>query len=411
MLSKEWNDMQSGMTGEKLAPVSETERIREIDMLRGFALFGVLLVNTQMFNDTLMSFPSSPFNYTDSVNQWTALAIQIFATGKFYTIFSFLFGLGFFMFMQRLEAKGLKPEPVFRRRLFFLLLFGLLHMFFFWYGDILTSYAITGFILMAFYRQNPVQIKRWIIVLLTISTLMFSAILTMQYAASGTAGSNHAFAEETVRLYQQGTLLETIRFRLQVEAMIVFANLVFWIPKILSLFLAGVYAGKIGLFINLKQKKPFIRTAWIRSGLIGWTLTAYYVAHGLGFDPFNPIAARFMAEASKEISTVALCLFYITSLLLLWQHSAWRKLLSAFEGVGRLALTHYLTQSLILSLIFYGHGLGLMHRIPLWQGVIISIVIYTIQVIISQIYMKHFHQGPMEALWRKGTYGKKPETA
>ena len=403
--------MQSGMTGEKLAPVSETERIREIDMLRGFALFGVLLVNTQMFNDTLMSFPSSPFDYAESVNQWTALAIQIFATGKFYTIFSFLFGLGFFMFMERLEAKGLQPEPVFRRRLFFLLLFGLLHMTFFWYGDILTSYAVTGFILMAFYRQNPAQIKKWIVILLVISTLLFSAILTMQYAASGPAGSNTAFAEETVRLYQQGNLLETMRFRLQVETMIVFANLVFWIPKILGLFLAGVYAGKIGLFKDLRQKKPFIQTVWIRSGVTGWALTAYYVAHGLGFDPLNPVAARFIAEASKEISTVALCLFYITSLLLLWQRPAWRNLLSVFEGVGRLALTHYLSQSLILSLIFYGHGLGLIHRIPLWQGVIISVAIYMIQVIISQIYLNHFRQGPMEALWRKGTYAKKPETA
>ncbi|MDW7671541.1 MAG: DUF418 domain-containing protein [Bacillota bacterium] len=402
-------------SGDRLTPVSARERIREIDMLRGFALLGVLLVNTQMFNDTLMSFSFSPFTYDSATDRTAALLIQVFATGKFYTLFSFLFGLGFYLFMERLQQKGVSPIPLFRRRLLYLLFFGVLHMIFFWYGDILTAYAFTGFLLTLFWKKNPEVLKKWIIILLLLSTLFLSFIMAgqmvrMDQLSDAQYKAYAAGVQETVELYRDGSYLDTLRFRLQYELKMVYISFMFWIPKILALFLAGLYTGKVGLFRNLSEKKSLIQKYFRRSAFIGWPLTLLYVALDAGVIPLNPFTERFIAELAKEVTTVAVCLFYLTGLLLLWQQPAWRRKLESFEQVGRLAFTHYLTQSVILTLLFYGHGLGLMHRIPIWQGVIITLMIYGLQMIISRPMLRRWGHGPMEILWRKGTYGGKLET-
>jgi uncharacterized protein len=287
-------------------------------------------------------------------------------------------------------------------------------MAFFWYGDILTAYAFTGFLLLLFWKMNPDQLKKWIIILLLLSTLFLSFIMAGQMVRMDQLSDVQykayaAGVQETVELYRGGSYLDTLRFRLQNEFMMVYVSFIFWIPKILALFLAGLYAGKIGFFRDLSENIPAIQKFFRRSAFIGWPLTLLYVALDAGMIPLNPFTERFISEFAKEVTTVAVCLFYMTGLLLLWQKPAWQRKLASFEQVGRLALTHYLTQSVFLTLLFYGHGLGLMHRIPLWQGVIITLAIYGLQMIISQPMLQRWGQGPMEILWRKGTYGGRLE--
>ncbi len=403
----------------RLNPSSKTERIDSIDMLRGFALFGVLLVNTQMFNDTLHTFSSNPFSY-EGTDQLVALLIQIFATGKFYTLFSFLFGLGFYLFTHRLAEKGLNPLPLFSRRLFFLLVFGLLHMVFFWYGDILTGYAIGGFVLLLFYRQPPNRIRAWSLVILAGSILFLSWLVSSPTMNPGimTPQAYEVYQESLQRFvtqYREGSYLETVVFRLQREIPLVLMNFMVWIPKLVGIFLAGFYAGKIHLFQQIPKYSNGLKTTRLVSGIAGLLLTGLYLwigsTRGLGaLDVISQRNAFFVAELAKELATAVVALFYLSTLLLLWQKPAWKRKLSVLVPLGRMALTHYLTQSLFLTTIFYGHGLGLMHQISLAQGVAITMAIYVIQVVLSHYWMQRFRQGPMEALWRKGTYGNRKLT-
>jgi len=421
------NQLKEDTNRERPMPVSAGERLHAVDMLRGFALIGVLLVNTQMYNDTMMGFSAAPLSYTGAANQVAALLIQIFATGKFYTLFSILFGLGFYLFTERLTQKGLPAVSLFRRRLFLLLLIGLFHFTLFWYGDILMSYAFTGFILMAFRKKTPEQLKKWVIVLLCLSTLVMGGLMALQAVsleslAPQQATYYEAQVQQAVTQYREGSYLATIGYRLTSELPLVLLSTLFIVPKLLALFLAGLYAGKTCLFQKLhdaccqngtsdrsesKELQERVRRIWRNSGLIGWSLTAVYVVVDLQLIPGAGLAARLAAEWAREISTVALCLFYITSLLQLWQRPRWQQRLGGFQAMGRLALTHYLTQSVILSLVFYGHGLGMIQRLPLWQGVILSLVVYSLQMVVSSHYLNHFRHGPAEFLWRKGTYGKR----
>lgn len=400
----------------QLTPSSEKERIDSIDMLRGFALFGVLLVNTQMFNDTLHTFSGNPFSY-EGTDQLVALLIQIFATGKFYTLFSFLFGLGFYLFTHRLVEKGINPLPIFQRRLFFLLLFGLLHMVFFWYGDILTGYAMGGFVLMLFYRQTPNRIRAWSLGILAI-TILFLSWLVSSPTMNPSLMTPQAYEvyqqslQRFVTQYREGSYLETVVFRLQREIPLVFMNFMVWVPKLVGIFLAGFYAGKIQFFQHVPKYINRLKTTQLVSGITGLFLTVWYLwvesTRGLGvMAMMSQRNAFFLGELAKELATVVVALFYLTTMLLLWQKPAWRKRLSVLVPMGRMAFTHYLTQSLILTTIFYGHGLGLMHQISLAQGVGITLAIYTIQVVLSHFWLKKYRQGPLEALWRKGTYGNR----
>ena len=408
--------MEPEVNHHPVTPSSEKERIDSIDMLRGFALFGVLLVNTQMFNDTLHTFSGNPFSY-EGTDQTVALLIQIFATGKFYTLFSFLFGLGFYLFTYRLAEKGIDPLPVFRRRLFYLFVFGLFHMIFFWYGDILTGYTIGGFVLMLFYRQPARQVRAWSLAILTASMILLAWLVSAPTMNPGlmTPQAYEVYQQSLQRYvtqYREGSYPATVIFRMQREIPLVFMNFLVWIPKLVGIFLAGFYAGKIHFFEKSSQYINRLKVARVVSGLLGLLLTGLYLwvgstRGGALTSIMSQRQAYFVAELSKELATVMVALFYLSFLMLLWHNPAWQKKLSVLVPMGRMAFTHYLAQSLVLTTIFYGHGLGLMHKISLAQGVAITLVIYVIQVVLSHYFLQRFRQGPMEALWRRGTYGGK----
>ena len=159
------------MQENTIAPVKSEERINEIDMIRGVALFGILMVNMAFFKSPFLDL-RLPSNYPEGIERISAYFIQLFFTGNFYAIFSFLFGLGFYIFMDRTMQKGLELKPLYHRRLFALMFFGLIHIIFFWSGDILFNYALVGFILLAFRNKSLQAIKRWIISLFIVSFIL-----------------------------------------------------------------------------------------------------------------------------------------------------------------------------------------------------------------------------------------------
>ena len=156
----------------RAAATGPLERVKEIDIIRGFALLGILLVNISTFKAPGFVVQLSPADYSGAVNQALAWFIDVLVRGKFYTIFSFLFGLGFYIFISRLQEKGLPANILFKRRLLVLLGIGLLHLVLLWSGDILHTYALTGFFLLLFIRVPAAKLKWWILVLLILSTLI-----------------------------------------------------------------------------------------------------------------------------------------------------------------------------------------------------------------------------------------------
>jgi len=410
--------METGInTGKSIKhqPIKGASRIKEIDIVRGFALFGVLLVNVVYFSSiTLESLTSgvtplsNPLMLTSSLDRISAIIIQLFGEGKFYTIFSFLFGLGFYIFIQRAEEKGLSAKHLFNRRLITLLIFGLLHLFLVWYGDILHAYALGGFILLRFRNKSIKYIKRWIIILLIISTVI--AILK---SASPIAIDTHFNYENyfsynkgvtnSFNIYGSGNYFETIKYRAVNEIPYVLIYLLFIIPKTLAMFLLGVICGKLNIFNKLNENYTFIKKGWIITGALGLTTTIICIIFGYFYLP-NLMISSLVFGLFYEMGTVFLSLFYIASLLLLMKRKIYFKIFAPLEGVGRMALTNYLVQCILCSFIFYGHGLGLISRIGIFQGVIFTLALFGLQIITSNIWFKYYNFGPFEWVWRKLTY-------
>ena len=393
-----------------IQPTASGERIRVLDFLRGFSLFGVLLVNMTLFRTTLFNYPRRMLDYAEITDQWIALIIQIFISGKFISVLSFLFGLGFFLFMERAETKGLSVVPLYRRRLLSLFFFGLLHLVLIWNGDILHVYALAGLVLLWLRNKSLPSLRRWMTFFFLFSTAMAALAAWIEFFAQNMLGEEvlqqqALLGKLALETYAGGSFLEIARFRLIFELPSIAISLLYTVPFVLVLFLAGLYAGRRNVFRNMEGNLPFIRKVWSVSGLTGILLTIFYVCLELEVLLPGPALTMILLEVSQHISMILLSFFYVSSLLLLLvskkiSQNAFMPLCS----MGRMALTNYLMQSFICVLIFYGFGLGYIGKVSLMQVLLLTLVIYSLQVVFSMLWLKRFSFGPMEWLWRRITY-------
>jgi uncharacterized protein len=210
------------MQNIQAAPVQPAERISEIDIVRGIALFGILMVNMSFFKIPVMM-DRIPSSFSPGLDQAVAWLIQLLFTGKFYAIFSFLFGLGFYIFMERTLDKGLELVPLYRRRLMVLLALGAIHLFLLWSGDILFTYALAGFILLAFRHKTLQSIKRWIIGLFITTLLLQGLFGFVQGFGEVMAGKNYEqmmgeLISAAALVYSTGSYFDLLAYRLVNEA-------------------------------------------------------------------------------------------------------------------------------------------------------------------------------------------------
>ena len=171
-------------TSARVGPVARTERIQVIDILRGFALFGILLVNMELFSHPFQQIMLGYDELTSLADRLAVWGIELLAEAKFYPIFSFLFGLGFALQIQRAEQRGTRFVPFYLRRLFILLLIGLAHAIFIWVGDILVLYAFLGAILLLFFRRRSSRtLLIWAGIMLAVSTIIIGVLLGLALLA------------------------------------------------------------------------------------------------------------------------------------------------------------------------------------------------------------------------------------
>jgi uncharacterized protein len=393
-------------------PTQPNERVETIDILRGFALFGILLVNMMYFAwPVYTEVIGTPWTQTlDKAASWF---ISFFAAGKFFTLFSFLFGLGLAVQMQRAEAKGVAIVPLYVRRLLILLLIGIFHVVLLWWGDILTYYAILGFVLLLFRNTKPRRLLVWAFVFLLVP-LLFSVAFTGLVRLADDAGQiasvetleaqYQASYAQALTTYQSGSFAAMIEQRLQDYA---FASLgqvfggTFFI--VLAMFLLGLYVGKRRLLQNAQEHLPFFKRVFVWSSVLGLAGTTLEHLFFSSASPLEPNPLNLLGQAGYIIGAPALSLCYASGLVLLAQRV---KSLNLLVPLGRTALSNYLLQSIICTTLFYGYGFSLYGKVGPLLGIVITVVIFTLQIPLSHWWVRHFRFGPAEWLWRTLTYGK-----
>jgi len=400
-------------------PVQAQERIEILDVIRGFALLGILIANMAAF--------SSPALYFEVIgkNMWTGFGdtitssfISLFIQGKFYFMFSFLFGLGFAIFYERAKAKSTRPILLFYRRLFILLLIGLVHAFFIWSGDILVAYALLGFLLPLFFNRKPKTLLIWaatlFCVFILLTALLIGLIALLNTVKAGTTADitqsvvtdMESRVESSLHAYGQGTFAEIMTQRTSDTFFALSQMLYAGLFTMFPLFLLGLYVGKKAILQNIEANLPLIKTTWKWSLVIGlpMSIVQFICTKLMAADLFSVYSVIHTVTAI--LGGVGLCLFFMTSIVLLCQDKKWSLKLKPLASMGRMSLSNYLFQSIVCTTIFYSYGLGLYGKVGPALGFVLTIVILTLQIFISTYWLKRYQFGPMEWVWRCLTYGK-----
>lgn len=407
-------------TPAPVLPVQQTERIQIVDILRGFALFGILFVNMTIFSHPIQAIvlPTDPaLPWHDRAAIWL---IHALGEGKFYALFSLLFGLGLFLQMERIEARGGRFVPLYARRLLVLLAIGLVHAFLIWMGDILIVYALLGFLLILFRKAKPRTLLIWVFVLIA-PPLLFNAAITALVTWASTipeaapqleqsfAQAEAEFATDLQRaaqVYASGNFAEITAQRVRDYFSMGLAGLGVMGFNIMAMFLLGLYFGKREIFKNLEAHRALFRRLLVIGLALGLTGNLLYATLIMPISRVYQTWPLFLATAAQTIGAPLLMLAYVSAFCLLALHPVWGRRISVLAPVGQMALTNYLTQSIVCTLIFYGYGLGLFGQFGHAAGIGLTIVLYLLQIPISHWWMKRFYYGPAEWLWRSLTYLK-----
>ncbi len=390
----------------RAAPVRGKERIEFVDILRGFALLGVLLMNMYGFSGQTAVYRNP--QAASGIDRAVVVLVRFLVEAKFYSMFSFLFGWGMAMQMTRAEAKGARFRPVFLRRLFILLIFGVLHATLIWDGDILTAYALFGFLLLLFRKHSGK-----VLLVVAVLVLLLSIVLTVPGETMDAFRDWYYNLTDFLRsdadpesLYATGAYKEITRFRIQ-EFMAGHSRFIYHFGNIFGMFLLGLYVGKRRIFQEIRQHLPTLRkVVWVCLG-IGLIFNAIFVSVILWPTRVPAEYHRLVRVGGRTIGAPALMLFYVAGIILLIQREDWYRRLSPLANLGRSALSNYLLQSVVCTLIFYNYGLGLYGEIGPTFGLILTLAIYWTQVRLSGWWFERFQFGPMEWVWRTLTYGRR----
>ncbi len=398
------------MGARKTGPV--TDRLVHLDVLRGFALLGILLVNFEWFARPLQAIvlgAEPGLSGADLVVDWL---IKTLAEGKFYPLFSMLFGASFALMAERALKRAAPFWGVYLRRLAFLTLFGLGHMLLVWAGDILLVYSLCAFFMVLLFRNTPIRrLWKWAIAFFAIPVLMIWAAALMislvqmdpeigAEVIAGMAADHEALldrVEQAAVVHSTGSYADNVGQRVRDMAFIL-TNFLFWVPPILGFFLVGRWLIQTGRLTRPQDHQMFYRR-WRARGLIGGLVLAVAATSLLyNASMIMPTPDVALGATLAMVAGILLSLGYLSTITL----SAER--LRFLAPAGQMALSNYLAQSLFWTWMFYGHGLGLWGQVPRWSHLVLALVFFAVQVVVSRWWLTHFRFGPAEWLWRSLTY-------
>ena len=424
------------------APVADRERLKLIDALRGVALLGILLMNIpgfsmpQYFSE---SFNSDPKN----INFWLDAVISVVFEGKMRALFGMIFGAGVLLFVSKKEAAGRSVTGLFYRRMFWLIVFGLIHShLILWIGDILYLYGFCGMIVYLFRKVPP----RYLVLGVPLVALVDFTANTLWYqqfrekriayvAATAVAAENKPLSEaqknalavwrdlektlipnredarENTRIMKSdyatvASRLRPLAWKFQTEF------LPYEIGDSLALMLLGLALFQWGFLTGKWSNRDYVKVAAIGYA-IGLPLAAYSFYHGYLYTPNLEASLRRMELVPIEwvrliypFQRIFLVMAHVSAIILLYKAQYAQALFRRLEAVGQMALTNYIMHSVICTLFFFGYGLNYFAELEFYQIYFVVLAVWIVQLVWSPIWLRHFLFGPLEWVWRSLTYWK-----
>lgn len=410
------NDAGSG-------PVTAAERIQAMDVLRGFALLGILLMNIEAFVRPVLAATTGLDPALTGADRWTDALIYILVQGKFYTLFSLLFGMGFAVMMARAQASGSSFGALYLRRTLVLLVIGLAHMVLIWSGDILTVYGLVALALLLFRHWEPSRLLKWGVMFFVLPAAMLLALgglasLAQQDPASAAemeqslatqASIMNGALEAQREAFGSGSYGQAVARRIDDLSFMLTHVVMVTGWQILGLFLIGAWFVRSGAITRPLEFPGLYR---------GFRLIAFPVGLGLMLVSFWIMpTAEFgrmdlvwgLGNALAMIAGLLMSLGYLGWLVGGLQSSGTAsRLLAMLAPAGRMALTNYLLQSIVCTLVFYGYGMGYFEQLPRAWQVPFALALFAVQLAFSHWWLARFRFGPFEWVWRAATYRSLP---
>jgi uncharacterized protein len=401
--------------------VPEADRIQAIDVLRGFALLGILVMNIQSFSMIMAAYENpTAYGNLEGANYWVWFCSRVLADQKFMTIFSMLFGAGIVLMTSRQEETEGRSAAVHYRRMGVLALFGLLHAYLFWLGDILFSYALAGMLAYLLRKLRPLTLIVLGFVSLLVPALLMVIggllVLWLQSLPAEQQGemTRHISLEwrpspervaAEVSAYQEGWVAE---FKQRWVTALLMQTVIFLFGTLWrsgGLMLVGMGLFKRGVFSAGRSKKFYVILIAVALGVgVPIELLGVHVNQQRGWD----VQAQLLNGQFNYWASILISLGWV-GVIMLWCRQPRPGLLRrALAAVGQMALTNYLLHTLICTTIFYGHGFGYFGQVERVGQIEIVFAIWAFQLILSPIWLHFFRFGPAEWLWRGLTYLRFP---
>lgn len=376
-------------------PVEASERVRILDALRGFAIMGILVVNIPGF-----AWPDLSMQDHRPGRWYDALAVDVgdlLFTGKFYPMFAFLFGVGFCLQLGRAEARGYDIRPIYRRRLLVLLAFGVLHATLLWTGEILRLYALLGFTLLAFRGRRTRTLLVGAGASMALAYVAYTGFIVVVVAAHWDTG-HIVFAgidlnDASRRAYDSPWPWHVFGYQV---ALLPLGTLSLYLtqgPISMAMFLVGMAVGRGHVLEHLRERRATLLRVVLVALPVGLALSALLLLD-------NDLVGSFVGMPSTPILTAG----YVAALSLLSLTRRGDRILTPLSNVGRMALSNYVLQSVVCSVLFNGYGFGLHDRIGAAGQLGIAVVIYLGQIPLSGWWLSRYRFGPLEWVWRSLTY-------
>ena len=389
-------------------PINLKNRIHSLDLIRGFAVLGILIMNITSFSQISMAYMNPTIGAgLEGYNQYFHGFNYIFADTRFMSIFSILFGAGVVLFTQRIEAKGRQVVALHYKRMFWLLIFGLIHAYFIWAGDILVAYAICGS-LVFFFRKKSI---RTLLIMAVILFLIPICLNYMTYHGMPEEALESTFAffyPSTEQIVAQTKIMQDSyieQMPLRIENALKLQTLVFMIDtfwRTSAMMLLGMILYRKGILSANNSTEYYKNMMWV--GFVPGLIISSVGLNQVYSSDWSSAYVMNIGANYKFVSGLLMALGYIGLVIWIYKKGIFKKLQNRLQATGRMAFTNYIGMSVICTLIFNGHGLGLFGTFDRLYQFLIVTALWLIILIISPLVLKKFQHGPLEWLWRKLTY-------
>lgn len=397
-----------------LHPTLQKERIQSLDVLRGVAILGILIMNIQSFAMPGSAYlnPTS-FGDLEGINYWVWMLSHLFADQKFMSIFSILYGAGIILITQKTEQRDGTSTALHYKRTFWLLFIGMLHAYLIWYGDILVAYAICALFVYLFRKWKPR--KLCIVGFLTLSvhsiiylffgfSLPFMPVEVLQELSTSIwSPGQEQIAQEISAI--TGTLIQQISYVAKASIEMQGSVFLMWMMwRAGGLMLIGMALYKWGI-LSAKRDTSFYKKGMIIGFVVGLPIVVWGVIKNFESN-WSFEYSMFLGSQFNYYGSIPISFAYICGVMLFVKSKRFLGIKKNFAAIGQMALTNYLAQSIICVFIFYGMGLGFFGTFERYEQCFIIMGIWILQILWSKLWLASFRFGPFEWVWRSLTYFK-----